>query len=184
MTSKRENLERSDMEPTAPPPRPKRRWRVYVIEALIVLALIFAVRAYQQRDAVRGPAPALAAFKLDGQWFDLAAKREQPILVHFWASWCPICRAQEGAIAALARKQPIITVAMQSGDAREVAAYLKKEGFDVPVIVDPDGDIARRFGVRGTPTDFIVDTDGQIRFVEVGYTSEWGLHARLWWAGY
>jgi hypothetical protein len=36
--------------------------------------------------------------------------------------------------------------------------------------------------VRGTPTFFVVDRHRQIRFREVGFTSEWGLRARLWFA--
>jgi len=51
------------------------------------------------------------------------------------------------------------------------------------VLNDPDGVIATRWGVRAVPASFIVDGAGQIRFVEIGYTTGIGLRLRLWLAG-
>ena len=102
--------------------------------------------------------------------------------MHFWASWCPICRAEQGSIEALARDYPAVTVAMQSGSDEEVARYMQKEALGLPVLNDPEGMLAAQWGVRGVPASFIVDGAGQIRFVEVGYTTEIGLRLRLWLA--
>ena len=105
------------------------------------------------------------------------------MLVHFWATWCPICRAEQGSIDALARDTPVITVAMQSGDRNAVVQHLRKEELNFPVLNDPDGVIAAQWGVRAVPASFIVDGAGQIRYVEVGYTTGIGLRLRLWLAG-
>ena len=147
-----------------------------------MLVVILGVRAYQQRDIVTGPAPALVGVLLDGKAFTLAPIAGQPQLVHFWASWCPICRAEQGSIAALAQDYPIVTVAMQSGGDNDVAQYMQKEALSFAVLNDPEGLLAAQWGVRGVPTSFIVDEAGQIRFVEVGYTTEIGLRLRLWLA--
>ena len=162
--------------------KPKSRWRRWLIEALIVLVVIIAIRLYTQRDVISGPVPPLQAVTLAGQAFSLQQQQGRPVLVHFWASWCPVCRLEQGAIQAIAQDHNVITVAMQSGDAAEVSDYLREEGLTFPVIVDEHGLLAQRFGVRGVPTSFVVDATGLIRFVEVGYTTGPGLRARLWWA--
>ena len=104
------------------------------------------------------------------------------MLVHFWASWCRICALGQDAIKAIARDWPVITVAMQSGSAVDVRHHLQQAGLDFPVINDPDGRIARRFGVVAVPASFVVDARNHIAFRERGYTSEAGLRIRLWLA--
>ncbi len=71
---------------------------------------------------------------------------------------------------------------MQSGHAEEISHYLDQRALDLRVIADPDGDIARRWGVPAVPASFIIDSDGQIRFRRIGYTTGFGLRARLWLA--
>lgn len=172
----------ADGSPRTPNPK-RRRWLRWGIELLVFILVIAGIRAYLQRDVVRGAAPAIAAHTLDGARFDLREAHGRPTLVHFWASWCPVCRAEEGTIADLARDYRVIAIAMQSGDADEVRAHVEKQKWPVPVIVDAAGTLARQYGVRGVPTSFVVDARGEIRAVEVGYTTELGLRLRLWWAG-
>jgi len=173
-------------EPESPPvakPGAARRWLRRVGEAVVVLLLILGVRAWQQSGVASGPAPALTGVLLDGKPVALAAFAGRPVLVHFWATWCPICRAEQGSIDALARDAPVITVAMQSGSREEVVQHLRKEMLSFPVLNDPDGVMAAQWGVRAVPASFIVDGAGQIRYVEVGYTTGFGLRLRLWLAG-
>ena len=149
----------------------------------MVLALILGIRAWQQSGIARGPAPALTGVLLDGKPVALTAFAGRPVLVHFWATWCPICSAEQGSIDALARDTPVITVAMQSGERDAVVQHMRKEALSFPVLNDPDGLIAAQWGVRAVPASFVVDGTGQIRYVEVGYTTGIGLRLRLWLAG-
>ena len=112
----------------------------------------------------------------------LGASQGKPTLVHFWATWCSVCKLERSNIEAIARDYSIVTVASQSGTSAEVAQYVQTHAMRAPVLVDEDGAVAAQFGVRAFPTSFIIDSAGQIRDVEVGYTTEWGLRLRLWWA--
>ena len=51
------------------------------------------------------------------------------------------------------------------------------------MIVDSTDALAKRYGIRAFPTSFVLDADEDIRQVEVGYTTEFGLRARMWLAG-
>ncbi|MCZ7653572.1 MAG: MFS transporter [Rhodocyclaceae bacterium] len=82
-------------------------------------------------------------------------------------------------MAALAEDWPVMTLAMQSGDVDTVAKFMRERGLAYPALVDMRGEIAWSLGVRATPAWFVVDRGGAIRFAGVGYTTGWGLRARL-----
>lgn len=163
------------------------RWKRWAVEILVVVAIVGAVQFWRAADLPEGPAPHLAGTLADGRATDLASALQaaggRPVLVAFWASWCPVCKAEEGNIDAVARDWPTLTVAMQSGERIAVAKHLHERGLRFTALVDADGGLAREWRVRGVPTHFIVDSRGIIQWRGSGYATEWGLRARLWWIG-
>ncbi len=158
-------------------------WRKRALNLLLFVVLIAGIRAWQHRDMASGPVPGLQGTLLDGHPYVLPTKPAKPVLVHFWATWCPVCRAEQGSIEAIARDDPnVITVAMQSEGSAEVSRHLAREGLHFPVVNDPEGRLSAAWGVHAVPASFIVNPDGQVRFIEVGYTTEIGLRLRLWLA--
>jgi thiol-disulfide isomerase/thioredoxin len=156
-------------------------WRKWLLEAMILIAIVGAVTVWQNRGLPEGMAPPLAGVRTDGSVVKVGAG-ETAQLVVFWATWCPVCRAEEGNIESVAEDWPVISVAMQSGDREEVAKYLAAKGLKVPAIEDDDGDISIAWRVKGVPAHFILDPAGNIRFRVVGYATTLGLRLRLWWA--
>ena len=167
-------------------PKPP-RWRRWAVEIGIFVAVFFAIQAWMARDVPAGPAPDFATVAADGRALSLAEWRSahlgQAVGVYFWADWCPICTAQQGTIDGVQSDYPVLTVAMQSGGAAAVKSVLAERGLDWTTAIDADGRIAQSYGLRGVPAFVIVDPAGQIRSVSLGYTTGWGLRARLWWAG-
>jgi len=157
--------------------------RLRALQFLLFIVFIAGIRAWQQRDMASGMAPPLIGVKLDGSAYALPANPAQPVLVHFWATWCAICRVDQGSIDSIAGDHPnTITVAMQSGTDAEVAKHLAAQGLRFPVLNDDDGRLSAAWGVHAVPASFIIGRDGKIRFVEVGYTTGIGLRLRLWLA--
>ena len=173
-----------------PPPAPgsatphAATWRGYAINVLLFVVLFAGIRYWQHRDMVSGEAPALHGVTLAGQPYSLPAHPAKPVLVHFWATWCPICRTEQDTINAIAHDDPnVITVAMQSGSAAAVFQHMREQGIDFPVVNDQDGALSSAWGVHAVPASFIIAPDGKISFIEVGYTTRIGLRLRLWLAG-
>lgn len=169
----------------APTDKTSRRkiWFKRALYLLLFILMIASIRAWQQRDMASGMAPPLVGVKLDGSAYALSVKPAQPVLVHFWATWCPICRAEQGSINAISDDHPnTITVAMQSGSDEKVSQHLAAEGLRFAVLNDADGRISAAWGVHAVPASFIISPDGKISFVEVGFTTGVGLRLRLWLA--
>jgi len=156
-----------------------RLWRI-ALQALLILAIIVGVNLWRTRDAASGPAPSLVATTLDGGRFAIKEHLGKPLFVHFWAEWCPICTLEEESIQSLSENYAVITVAMLSGNDETVRAHIKERGLGFKVINDESGQIAAEWGVQAVPATFVVDAAGEIRFVEMGYSSRLGLIIRHW----
>lgn len=161
----------------------KKRLIRWALEACLLLGLFYLVHLYQTRNLVSGPAPEFSGRLLDGAVVTLSDFRGQPVLLQFWATWCPVCSLEQGSIDAIARDYTVLSIALDDASADEVQQWMQAEGVSYRVVRDPGGEIAGVFGVSGVPTSVILDAEGNIRFVEVGYTTELGLRLRLWWTG-
>lgn len=154
------------------------------IELLIVLMIVYGINLWRTRDTASGLAPPLVGVTLQGEEVSLASLRGDVALVYFWASWCPICRLEQGTIASIAKSTPTLTVALSSGTDDEVRAHLDEYALSYSTLNDEYGAISHSWGVTGVPMIFIVDADGVIRFREMGYSTGAGLRLRLWLARY
>ena len=156
-------------------------WVKYPLEVLFFILLYLGLRAYTQRDMVQGSAPDIHAITLTQQQFRLS-DAPKPLLVHFWATWCGICKLEQDSIQSIHTDYPVVTIAMQSGSDAEIQAYLDEHHLNFPVINDSSGELSVRYGVQGVPASFILNGKQEIIAAERGYTTEWGLRLRLWWA--
>lgn len=164
------------------------RWTVkrVIKEIAIMLFLLLALSnliSYLRQPALSGSRlPPINEKMISGEYLDLKTLEGKPLLIHFWATWCPVCKAEADNIERLSSHYNVVTFAVRSGNDAEIAAFMQERGLDYRVINDRDGDWAGRFSVKAYPTTFIFDSDGQISSSEVGYTSTLGLALRMWWA--
>lgn len=168
--------------PKSPKPSWRKRIREWAIELVIALVLVSALQWWRTRDAARGPAPALVGTTVTGDRVALADLRGQPVLVHFWATWCGVCKTMDGTIDAVAKDHTVVTIASDSGSSEDVVKFLEREGFSFRAVDDSSGSIARRWGVNAFPTTFVIDPKGDVDFVTMGWSSSLGLRARMWLA--
>ena len=108
---------------------------------------------------------------LDGQPVSLGQFRgKKPVLLVFWATWCPECKAASPAINALqdgpiGEKMQILALDFRE-TRKKVAATVKSHGIRYPVLLDERGQVARAFGVVGIPTYILIGRDGTIVYRE------------------
>lgn len=187
MLSRMQEPNESSSTPSRPTPW-RRRARSWAINIAILFAAFLAAHLWQTRNMASGQAPEVQFERAvtAGNSQTLTQWRQQhagePVVLYFWATWCPICKLEQGSVDALVQKYPVLPIAMQSGPASTVAAYEQKSGLRWNSAMDPQGDIARTFGVNSTPSFIILAPDGTISSRTVGLTSNWGLQLRLLWA--
>lgn len=161
----------------------KSQWISWILKGAALIAIFLALHHYQTRDTVSGQAPEVRGRLVDGAPVSLSEFRGRPVLLQFWASWCPVCSMEQGTIHSIAQDHAVLSIALDESSVDEIRRWMANKGVSYRVILDPSGDISGRFGVKALPTSIIIDASGKIRFVEVGYTTEIGLRLRLWWVG-
>jgi len=150
----------------------------------MVIIAIFIIRVYQQQDLTIGLVPSFSSQTLSGEVMNSNPIPDKGSLIHFWATWCPVCNLENDNIQAISEDYKVLNIAIQSGSDLEIYAYAEENNMKPDNIInDQSGSIAKLFGVRGTPSSFFVNTKGQIQFTEVGYVTTLGYRFRLWWAG-
>jgi peroxiredoxin len=170
-------------QPDKEEPAKKRSWYKWLLQVSLLLAIFLGLHFYQTRAVVRGPAPDFGGNLLDGTAVSLREFRGRPLLLQFWATWCPVCGLEQGTVQSISRDMAVLSVALDDRPAGDMQRWMEKKGLSYAVVSDPAGVISTLFGVQGVPTSVIIDPRGEIRFVAVGYTTELGLRLRLWWAG-
>lgn len=106
----------------------------------------------------------------DGRHASLSDFKGRPVLINFWATWCPPCRAEMPELLQAARDYPdlVLLAVNVSESADAVSQFAEQFRMDVPVVIDQEGAISNRYNVSGLPTSVFVHPDGTISDVRPG----------------
>ena len=119
-------------------------------------------------------APQLSFSNLDEETIDLKALNGKVVVVNFWATWCPPCRREMGSMERLyqaTRDKGVEILAVNIGeDLDTVFSFLGtvEPSPTFQMLFDSDAESMQRWGVKGLPTTFIIDTGGRIVYRAVG----------------
>ncbi|AKF25242.1 thioredoxin [Sulfurovum lithotrophicum] len=145
------------------------------VAAMFILSNIISYIRQPDLDSVLLPAATVRLVNGDTYAFS----KGKPVIIHFWAIWCPTCKLEAANIERVSRKYEVLTVAVNSGEDEKIKRYLQERSLDFRVLNDKEGKWARTFRVQAFPTTFIYDAKGTLKFTEVGYTTTAGLLARM-----
>ncbi len=127
-------------------------------------------------------APTFAAESLQGQVVHLKDFRGKPVVLNFWATWCPPCRAEMPMLQQyyLKHQNDYVMLAVNDAEPRsQVADFIKQKGFTFTVLLDPQQALVQMYRIQGFPTTFFIDKQGVIRYMHVGMLQEGDLRAGL-----
>ena len=151
-----------------------RPWLLLVLGAALALAATqtFAQAGFDvQPWPASKPAPQLAGFDAAGKALALTSLRGQAVVINFWASWCEPCREEMPSLAQLARahtgKLHVLAVNYKESPVA-VAQFVATTDLELPTLRDPDGALARAWGIRVFPSTVLVGADGRVRSVVRG----------------
>jgi thiol-disulfide isomerase/thioredoxin len=155
-----------------------RNWLVRGSVTVSLVALLFLGWLHRDRytPVESGTvAPNFTARSLSGGDVSLAQYKGQVVLLNLWATWCVPCIREMPALDRLQRqlagKVTVLAVSVDVGAGKtddfgnpggDVAAYVKALGLTMPILLDPESNVKRQYGVTGLPTTFIIGRDGVV----------------------
>ncbi len=130
-----------------------------------------------QRVAETNHKVAAVPFELKDQYgktHTLSEYKGKVIFLNFWATWCPPCRAEMPDIQKLYERSPkegegaVIVLGVASPklgnekDEAGIKAFMDKNGYTYPVLMDAKGELFSAYGIRAIPTTFMIDREGNV----------------------
>lgn len=159
------------------------RWIALMIFVLVIGGAWTAVSAVPASSMTGGRvpspregflAPDFTVERSDGGSWGLSEVRGDGVILNFWASWCPPCRAEMPALERVHNGLAedgiqVVALNVTRQDSESAAmAFAAELGLSLPIGLDRTGEIERLYQVRALPTTFFIDAEGVIRTVVIG----------------
>jgi len=145
--------------------------------ALILFIALNLISYFRSTDLNKSNLKESSFILLDGSTYTI--DKTKPLLIHFWATWCPVCKFEASNIENISKEYNVLTIAVQEKSKESITQYMKQNNLSYKVIDDYNGTLAREFNISVYPTTFIYNQKGELKFSEVGYTSTLGLKLRM-----
>ncbi|HIP51613.1 MAG TPA: redoxin domain-containing protein [Campylobacterales bacterium] len=150
-----------------------------VFTTLILFFIISQVMNFIRKPDVQENMYAYHLTDIKNKSIDFEEYQDEPLVVHFWGTWCPTCKLEASNIQNISEDYNVISIAVNSGSDDELKAYMKEHDLDYRVINDVKGVLAQKFDIGVYPTTLLYNGKGELKFSEVGYSTTLGLQARI-----
>jgi peroxiredoxin len=129
----------------------------------------------ERRSEVGAVAPDFTLKDLQGRDVSLSSYRGHVILLDFWATWCPPCRATVPELVALETKYKdrglvVLAVSLDEGGdiPAKLSAFSREHAINYTVLLTNEK-VERMYNVDSIPTMYVIGRDGDIRNLHMGY---------------
>lgn len=101
------------------------------------------------------------------QQITLNQLKGKPLVVNFWATWCPVCVKKMGTLNRFAEKfqakgGQVLAISQDSGGISTVRSYYARNGYkNLAIYLEPSGQLGNAFNVQGLPTTIFINAQGQ-----------------------
>ena len=122
-------------------------------------------------------APEFTVQMFEGPTINLADLKGKVVLLNFWATWCPPCRAElasvEKNLIERFKGQEFVFLPVSRGEKpATIAAFREKMGYTFPMCLDINGRVYGKYATSYIPRNFLIDKEGKIVKISIGYTEE------------
>ncbi|MGH8871696.1 MAG: TlpA family protein disulfide reductase [Acidimicrobiia bacterium] len=123
-------------------------------------------------NTANAAAPDITLTYFDGSTETLSELKGRPVVLNFWASWCPACITEMPSFADVHRRYrdqvEFVGINMQEVSLDAALSLVERTGVEYRLAHDPDGAVFNAFGGLAMPTTVFVDSDGAVVRVHSG----------------
>jgi peroxiredoxin len=155
------------------------------LQILAVLGLWLAVGAYQTRrhaGGSGGPAPDFTLTDLAGRRTALHDFRHKKVVLHFFATWCGVCKAELPSVrrvhGSLDEDEVLLAIAADSDDPEALRRFASEHDLRYPILLATD-EVLSAYAVDRYPTNYYLNGDGSVSSSTVGLSTLLGMKLRL-----
>ncbi|MBM7600892.1 peroxiredoxin [Virgibacillus halotolerans] len=111
-------------------------------------------------------APDFELTTLDGETVKLSDYRGKRVMLNFWATWCPPCRAEMPDMQKFHEDKDVVILAVNlretESNTEKVQAFIDERDLTFPVLLDEETVVADQYQIQPIPSSFLIDSDGRI----------------------
>lgn len=138
-----------------------------ILTIFIILSSLFTVIVQASNDT-NDKAQNWTLTTQEGKNISLADYQGKPVILHFWATWCPYCKKLQPKLVELEEKYKntgikIVAISFNEYEGANPQDSINQRGYQFITAVEGDK-VALRYGVKGTPTTFFINRNGKIIF--------------------
>jgi thiol-disulfide isomerase/thioredoxin len=129
----------------------------------------------ETEEAEAEPAPDFELQALTGEIVSLSDFNGKPVLINFWATWCPPCVQEMPLLQEISDDYAgeLVVLPVNGGDSMEqIRAFAEAYEYNLMFLADPENALSLEYSVRGFPTSFFIDVDGLVQGTYVGMMDE------------
>lgn len=153
---------------------------IWAVGGLTALGMIVIIALFGSTSA---SASDFSAATLSGQTIELNQYRGQVVMLNFWATWCPPCRAEMPTIQSVYEQhqdEGFVVLALNNSETpTQIQPFVQSLDLRFPVVLDVDGRLQRLFDITGYPTSIFVNPAGDIYAKHNGMISASQLEAYI-----
>jgi peroxiredoxin len=154
-----------------------------MLSILVVLA-VFLFSVFAAHPGKRQKAPNFLLQTQNGKVIELSKLKGKVVLVDFWATWCPPCRAEIPDFIEVyniykSKGIEIIGIALDEEGWSKVTPYIEEAKINYPIVLGSAEVVQQYGGIEAIPTTFIIDKNGDLAGKQVGFLSKEMLEQKL-----
>ncbi len=117
-------------------------------------------------------APDFQLQTLSGEEARLSDYRGSRVMINFWATWCPPCRAEMPDMEKFYQDKDVVILAINLVDTenslQNVKDFSEEYNLTFPILLDTDMEVSTLYAVRPLPTSYMIDSNGRISNIAFG----------------
>jgi peroxiredoxin len=154
----------------------------YVVFFLVIWALAGLYQTRSHVGKAGAPAPAFTLLDLSGREVSLESFRNKKVLLHFFATWCGVCKVELPSVrsvhAGLDADEVLLAIAEDADDVEALQNFARAHDLTYPILrATPE--VLRAYGVSVFPTNYYVNGDGSVDSSSAGLATRVGMWLRL-----